>query len=128
MVSSEPGISPTGTASLTVPSMSARRPKQTLALWKRHIRQVPQGDIAGASRPSPATPGVRCLTVKLHVEAVPIWGAPGGLEGTALGIAPKQKPPLARKFFGFQDSAIFQKDAGARCDIAACFDDAIITQ
>ena len=88
---------------------------------------VPKGDIAGAPRPSPVTPGVRCLTVKLHVEPVPTWGA-GLPEGTALGIALKQKALLARKFFSFQDSAIFQKHAGTRCDIAACFDDAIITQ
>jgi hypothetical protein len=82
-----------------------------------------QRPVAGASPSS-----LSSLTVKLHVEAIPIWGAPGCLEGTALGIAPKQKAVLARKFFGFQDPAIFQKDAGTRCDIAAGFDDAIITQ
>jgi hypothetical protein len=66
--------------------------------------------------------------VKLRVEAFPIRCASGCLERTALRVASKQKAILAREFFGFYDSAIFSKDAGACCDIAACFDDTIVAQ
>ena len=66
--------------------------------------------------------------MKLRVEAVPIRYASGCLKSAALGVATKKQALLARKFFGFQDSAIFQKDARACRDITARFDDTIVTQ
>src|ERR1700676_3502190 len=71
---------------------------------------------------------LNCLAVKLRVEAVPIWCTSGCLKSAALGITTKKKALLAREFFGFQYSAIFQKDARACRDITARFDDTIVTQ
>jgi len=53
------------------------------------------------------------LTMKLRVEAVPIWCTSGCLKSAALGITTKKKALLARAVFSFQYSAIFQKDARA---------------
>src|SRR3979409_2055562 len=90
-------------------------------------RDGPEGDIADAPQLSPTTSS-SYLAVKLRVEAVPIWCTSGCLKSAALGITTKKKALLAREFFSFQYSAIFQKDARACGDITARFDDTIVTQ
>ena len=78
------------------PGRAMRRRLRPLCRYSDQVRAAaqyvamdPEDDLASAPRLSPVTFRVGCLTVKLRVEAFPIWCASGCLESTALRVASK---------------------------------------
>lgn len=95
-----------------------------------HLDQKVAWEVMAAEieRVRAARPQGLVVAVEGGVEATPGAAAGEGFEGAGDGVAPEQQTVGPGELSGLEDGTVGQGDAGARGDVGAGFDDAVVAE